>query len=114
MLNNVVSYETARRLKDTGFKQLASMAWVENEAEVFLTNWEQALHSRHLQMWAAPTAQEIADQLPHETKDGWLYIFPSNGIGWYASYRGPKDQGNHGPTMAEALAALYLKLKETK
>jgi hypothetical protein len=58
--------------------------------------------------FAAPTAQEIADELPPIR----LYKI-EDGPGWRAQKYGPEVvTWQDAPTMAEALALLYLKLNE--
>lgn len=122
MENNVVSLETAKKLKAAGFPQGKS-------AQVWLINnigdevWDLApgeakdVLMAHAVNLAAPTAQEIGDEFTTQdhveiTKFGdWIQTI------WYHH---DEDGINHvdrnievtRPTMAEALAALYIKLKE--
>lgn len=110
MENNVTSLETSRKLKAAGFPQDSAYVWVTGDG------WAQ-LHSSsavkfmpdgaYLELFAAPTAQELADQLEkpfnvRNLSDGRFYAV------------GHKLMSGNGDTMAEALAALYLKLKEVE
>jgi hypothetical protein len=67
--------------------------------------------------YAAPTAQEIADRLLDLRRNGKLspenLIMNANGVGYQFGW-GSTERTNHEPTMAEALAALWIKLKENK
>lgn len=118
MERNVVSLGMARELKTAGFPQNTHEATVSvhswavakhPEARPFLTKSDtQTQYSTSCVFYAAPTAQEIADQLPRE------FELNSDCDGTYwARYEGQQGTPMH-PTLAEALAALYLKLnKET-
>lgn len=111
MENNVVTLETAKRLKAAGFPQETGIAhwWV-----VRGVNPDLISRSEITDFWdatdriAAPTAQEIADQLPEgialdkATGGKWRASRPFVDPSWYI----------FGDTMAEALALLWLKLHE--
>lgn len=122
MEKNVTTLETSQRLKDAGFPQTTFM-WETREVEGrpykqsvgMWVDQKQFAYERKgdfipkvVRDWfAAPTAQEIADELPVTTfiqkcagSDGYHATAPT----------GPEEQT--GDTMAEALALLWLKLKE--
>lgn len=121
MENNCVTLETAKKLKAGGFPQDSAYVWVTGDG------WAQ-LHSSsavkfmpdgaYLELFAAPTAQEIADQLPKDYNQGYLEITFAGGPP-EASYEDyGYDGGNQLPcsadTMAEALALLFIKLHNDK
>lgn len=123
----VVTLETAKKLKAAGFPPEVAFAWYcgtdgwsVDRAGGFIGTCELPV--------CAPTAQEIADQLPleipskeylGEQSELWLRKDGEDGK-YYAWYfvTGIKDvrsdYGEHAETMAEALALLWLKLQETK
>ena len=104
----VVTLDTAKKLKVVGFPQDKVVFWwgerptyehQPDEWQVWTSQWEDR------ECPAAPTAQEIADQLPafRVSKDAsYSAIFEPQG----------RNIAVLAPTMAEALAALYLKLQE--
>lgn len=113
MENNVVTLETAKKLKAAGFEQKSAWHWY-----FYQKQWR--LGYIGPVVWddtnlAAPTAQELADQFKgigmveikmsrhnNQSVSAWLNIQDMSGRLVYGA----------GDTMAEALAALYLKLKE--
>jgi hypothetical protein len=108
MERNVTSLETAKKLKAVGFPQDVEREWfVDAEGKATLRNVMPAGFSGFGLGYAAPTAQEIADQL----EDGVSVdnLTTTNGQYWAQSR---SDIQAAGTTMAEALAALYLRLKE--
>jgi hypothetical protein len=127
MEHNVVTLETAKKLKAAGFPQGQTMLHysegMENPNDLFLTATSE---SSQFDM-AAPLAQEIADQLPEELpfvpnedqqEPYRLHIYPWITGHWIAAYMndgGERDEmfETRAPTMAEALALLWLKLTET-
>jgi hypothetical protein len=108
MENNVVTLETAKKLQAAGFPQSGLFAWrrsIYGAREPFV---DQPLDpGAEGLMCYAPTAQEIADQL---AKYDWDIRYMSS-IGYMAVVNKPRLAEN-GDTMAEALAALYIKLKK--
>lgn len=117
MENLVVSLETAKKLKAAGFPQghyvwRLPMAFGDGMAFV-----EHSINKREasegMASYPAPTAQEIADQLPDEQNGNYLHVNKFGNI-WFASYYEVHADICHleqaGSTMAEALALLYLKL----
>lgn len=138
MERNVVSLETAKKLKAAGFPQeKAEYVWVHtfpvfNDSDRLATRKEfqsrldlslLSTDARKLPEYsAAPTAQEIADELESNnegvpitlniggTSYNWEIIHKT-----YAHIGGmtnPNGLTAKADTMAEALAALWLKLKE--
>lgn len=104
MENNCVSLETAKRLKAAGFEQETAYKWCFYPDGVHLQN--DPYGDDYI---AAPTAQEIVDQFINM---GQLDIRHYGG-NWSASLLKYSDRGIHKtyPTMAEALASLWLKLQ---
>lgn len=117
MENNVVSLKTAQKLKTAGFPQETERYWrvFFNELGEECRSLDYAGHSLS-DCYAAPTAQEIVNQLP----TGSSFQLYSQGDE-EAGYDGKplyavdcSDESGMGRTMAEALASLYLKLHEAK
>lgn len=125
----VTSLETSQALKAAGFPQESYFAWHEEEQDQFGGDSARQWHvrgteffSKSNETWvyshqrvAAFTTQEIADQLPEINAHGWISI--SKQHNYVARYTiNGKDHNNlaEGDTMAEALAALWLKLQEAK
>jgi hypothetical protein len=109
MERNVVSLETARKLKAVGFPRVSMWHYSEGmdpSDELFFT---QSSGSTQFDI-AAPTAQEIADLLP-----GFWSVMNSNVTSnYYAAYHGSGDRLNaEADTLAELLANLLLKLVES-
>lgn len=113
----VVSLETAERLRAAKFPQKSTAKWA-HRGKGWMLLWPNEEWPGIKRTLAAPTAQEIADRLP-ATIDGEydllaLNIWPTASKEWVTTY----DSANEGglvatePTMAEALAALWLKLNE--
>lgn len=122
MENLVVTLETAGKLKAAGFPQTAHLFWHRSTIEqgddlLPELNNDPEFSSYDFSVLAAPTAQEIADQLPREIEAIQLAVGPSRDKGfWLAGYPAMNvvlPQGK-GPTMAEALALLWQKLQEAK
>lgn len=105
---NVVTLETAKKLKAAGFPQKTVFFWAHpNRSNV---EWHVSRYAglHRNQTIAAPTTQELADQLPPVR----LYKI-EDGPGWRAQKYGPKIViWRDADTMAEALALLWLKLHE--
>lgn len=104
MENNVVSLETAKKLRAAGFPQKAIYRWYQRQdgtAELQRSNtnpWGEHIY-------AAPTAQEIANEFLSSGNTRLLY------------YGGKWSAVNHrtmgtGTTIGEALADLWLRLQE--
>ena len=110
MERNVVSLETAKKLKAVGFRRVSMWHYSEGmdpSDELFFT---QSSGSTQFDI-AAPTAQEIADQLPRS----WSVVNSKVTSSYHAAYHGSGgDRVNaDADTLAEALANLLLKLVET-
>ena len=117
----VVSLETAKKLKAAGFPQVDHVRYWHRLINHQMTKWSefklidwQSGDDFSEETIAAPTAQEIADQLPKG-------VFIAKGLryrAWFSetnAHEWPDDLDAYDrDTMAEALAQLYLKLKETK
>lgn len=116
----VVTLETAQKLKAAGFEQDdIYLHWLLKDEEgdtpvnPWLVNVNERTEDDYEETIAAPTAQEIADQLPEGVR-----VVKQFGSTYHAdTYMTEEDAPTHsapGPTMAEALAALWLKLQEVK
>ena len=122
METNCVTLETAKKLKAAKFPQETFAAWsvryfpgkpdpfgkvwTLDEQELDLA-WKEFNEGYYAPVYAAPTAQEIADQLPHFTaaklaNGGFSAIPTRNSSQYYVS----------AATLAEALATLWLALHE--
>ncbi len=122
MENNVVTLDTAKKLKAAGWSQ------EESEHDYFWTTPSSGLAAgrftlRHMpgngETFAAPTAQEIADQLPERTHIERTFIMPMDEreyiyLAWsgFRGYNVPEDNPVRADTMAEALALLWITLQE--
>jgi hypothetical protein len=110
MERNVVSLETAKKLKAVGFPRVSMWHYserMEPPDELFFT---QSSGSTQFDI-PAPTAQEIADRLP-----GLWSVMNSNVTSnYYAAYHGSGGdrQNAEADTLAEVLANLLLKLVES-
>ena len=106
MKRNVVTRETAKKLKAAGFPGVSMWHYSEGMIppdELFFTQ------SSGLMPFdiVAPTAQEIADQLP----GFWSVVNSKVTSKYHAAYHGSSDRVNaDADTMAEALAQLWLQL----
>lgn len=123
MENNVVSLDIARQLKAAGFPQDKTANWW------FPTDFKKKTYLLQMRVthdpsmcFAAPCAQEIADQLPKrldvkgdDFDQTTLTIWPDGRL-WRAGYLSANSHGHDGdaPTMADALANLWLKLNTNK
>jgi hypothetical protein len=96
MEHNVVTLQTAKTLKTAGFKIEPILWWVKMSGSAWRVT---SMGIGESNRYAAPTAQEIADQLP-----GVVNVQRDN-TGWWCS---GADLGVSYDTMAEALAALWL------
>ena len=110
MKRNVVTRETAKKLKAAGFPGVSMWHYSEGMIppdELFFTQ------SSGLMQFdiVAPTAQEIADQLP----GFWSVMNSKVTSNYHAAYHGSRgDRVNaEADTMAEVLANLLLKLVES-
>jgi hypothetical protein len=125
MENNFVTLETAKKLKAAGFPQDCQFEYWVDTVGAWQAPRPTVLKPTVRETYAAPTAQEIADQLPHFIGDYQLLTMIAYGVfgrpdtdTWQAGYFkvgnkvGKNITDGLAPTMAEALAALYLKLKE--
>jgi hypothetical protein len=119
MERNVVTLETARKLRAAGFPQNTQAAWTSFHDGTWTVipkyYWIPGANAG----LAAATAQEIADELPKVIEGQFdtlgLAIWPGADR-WEASYMSANEDGKRGvgDTMAEALAALWLRLREAK
>ena len=110
MERNVVSLETAKKLKAVGFPRVSMWHYSERmdpPDELFFT---QSSGSSQLDI-AAPTAQEIADRLP----GFWSLTNSKVTSNYYAAYHGSGGdrQNAEADTLAEVFASLLLKLVES-
>ena len=109
MERNVVSLETAKKLKAVGFPRVSMWHYSERmnpPDELFFT---QSSGSTQFDI-AAPTAQEIADQLP----GFWSVMNSKVTSNYHAAYHGSGDRLNaEADTLAEVLADLLLRLAES-
>lgn len=110
----VVTLETAQRLKAAGFTlDEPHMGWQQFEGTWIAQDWLEV--DEDMEWYLAPTAQEIADQLPS------IWSIGSGLNGDYEAYTQDGDGVSevtdeytaNGPTMAEALAALWLTQEPT-
>ena len=110
MERNVVSLETAKKLKAAGFPRVSMWHYSERmdpPDELFFT---QSSGSTQFDI-AAPTAQEIADQLP----GFWSVMNSKVTSNYHAAYHGSSDRVNaDADTMVEALALLWLQLHKAE
>jgi hypothetical protein len=110
MKRNVVTRETAKKLKAAGFPGGTMWHYSEGMAppdELFFT---QSSGLMQLDI-VAPTAQEIADQLP----GFWSVVNSKVTSNYHATYHGNSAIVNaDADTMAEALALLWLKLRKAE
>jgi hypothetical protein len=110
MKRNVVTRETARKLKAAGFPGVSMWHYSEGMTpsdELFFT---QSNGLMQLDI-VAPTAQEIADQLP----GFWSVVNSKVMSNYHAAYHGSSDRVNaDADTMAEALALLWLQLHKAE
>jgi hypothetical protein len=112
----VVALETAKKLKAAGFPQYQTVSyWVpQSGISERVSSYMLAGLPVGERGFAAPTAQEIADQLPEREVEPYTITM---GAGWYTAIndRPPESEiRGDGGTMAEALAALWLKLHEVR
>jgi hypothetical protein len=111
---NVITLETAIKLKAAGFPQDTQSFW--RERNEIRDDWDWSLEPYNYDTdvllgdeIAAPSAQEIADQLPTFWGKTPLIVQKSEVVGNYVAAYGRDFEA--ADTMAEALAALWLKLK---
>lgn len=108
----VASLNSAKKLKAAGFPQRCHAKYR------LIKDSGAELHHRRGTMnvfdIAAPTAQEIADQLPKILSTGQYLLMECNYeyVCGYAEYGELGSMYGSGDTMAEALALLWLKLQE--
>jgi hypothetical protein len=121
MENNVVTLDTAKKLKAAGYRHETALAWhvpniyKDGVATLMLASQLPAMDIPMEQLYA-PTAQEIADQLP---QNGWPYRniriefhARRDELPWSASFG--SETTAYADTITEAAAALWLKLEATK
>ncbi len=111
----VVTLETAKKLKEAGYPQDTEYGWIEETKKISLED------KRYKQFWdaAAPTAQELADELPLNALGISLLPGEMDERIWVASLLNmkspiPQQHSGRADTLAEALAALWIALKENK
>lgn len=113
MENNVVSLETAKKLKAAGFPQeYKNYHWYGTPDKHWrLDNYRfhSPFYPEDYEFYIAPTAQEIADQLRILISGQHIEI-ESMFKGWAARVGGD-ESWCEGDTICEALTALWLKLK---
>jgi hypothetical protein len=116
MERNVVSLKTAKKLKAAGFPGVSMWHYadgIDPSDELFFAQFS-GLTQLDI---AAPTAQEVADQLPRKIGDYCLFLeYGDDGTLW-ACYRVVDSKADYmlyaeAETMAEALALLWLKINE--
>lgn len=134
MENLVVTLETAQKLKMAGwpnFEDSTHFCWntdiTDKRTKLTSENCEvddyryldfyKDVHGEYPHIVAAaPTAQEIADQIMQLRSTGKIAPYTlemgSNGVGYQCTWGELRTL--HFNTMAEALAALWLKLQEAK
>jgi hypothetical protein len=129
----VTNLETAKKLKTAGFPQETEYLWRDPQAFTSPEDMSfvehrsrQRVTSEGMITLAAPTAQEIADQLPKNNKGlkegstGALTVYYGqlDNMKWRAGYEVWEADELWGVTsgdnLAEALANLYLALAEDK
>jgi hypothetical protein len=106
----VVTLDTAKKLKAAGFPQDTAFTWgrhVLGHTAIV----RGAKDDGWLDQWAAPTSQEIANQL-----DGGATISKNPRRDEYGAWMAghPSDPFSEAATMSEAMALLWLKLQEAK
>lgn len=122
MENNTASFDTAQMLKAAGFPQdyenkhclhwwesgYSGSKFVATDSEIESYRSKRYADETHdfVKLCAAPTAQEIADQLP-----GIVTISRYAGRIWEAEFKRSYVKGD---TIAEAFALLWLQLDEVK
>lgn len=111
MERNVTTLETSKRLKAAGFPQGTYFKYVDGELwdTTAQSDFETPATGSREEWVAAPTAQEVADQLGfgatvNTVKGGWS----AGSLNAAPLWPRCKDA-----TMAEALALLWLKLNES-
>lgn len=110
MENNVTTVETSERLKAAGFSQETAMCWIQlpsTDSPILMTR--NANPHTTLDWYAAPTAQEIADQLPPIV----VHHF-ANGAYSAREYPDYDPLYVKADTLAEVLAPLWIELAETR
>ena len=105
MENLTVTLETAKKLKEAGYPQDYTHAWYNHLIELV---WRERECYANTLLYVAPTAQELADQLPMGVN-----LYKADNVYNATLSENPVIDG-YFDTMAEALAALWLKLKESK
>jgi hypothetical protein len=135
MENLVVTLETAKALKAAGFPQKTAETWFNEERSegsvidgsynewTEWTLWDSYVLDKtgfyeveDTDFFAAPTAQELADQLPRRIESHPLpnsLVLSQQQPGWFASYDcmdNESIEASYADTMAEALAGLWIKL----
>jgi hypothetical protein len=116
MKHNVVTLETAKKLKAAGFRGVSTWHYSEGmnpSEELFFSQFSDLTQFDI----AAPTAQEIADQLPKKMDDYCLFLEYGDDGSLWACYRVVNSTADYmlhaeADTMAEALALLWLKLNK--
>jgi methionine salvage enolase-phosphatase E1 len=110
MKRNVVTRETARKLKAAGFPGVTMWHYSEGMVPPDKLFFTQSSGFMQFDI-VAPTAQEIADQLP----GFWSMVNSKVTSTYHAAYHGDRDIVNaDADTMAEALALLWLKLRKAE
>lgn len=129
----VTTLETSKALKAAGFPQTTLLHYASPSSKGWILIWKQDgewdfapgqpdaefVNRQIVQSIAAPTAQELADQLPRRVEHALpnSLVLSQQKPGWFASYDcmdNESVEAAYGDTMAEALAALYLALHPTQ
>jgi|SRR5882762_6796726 len=115
----IPSLKICQKLKELGFPQNTVFSWQEIDGPEFesvngpLTHYvvSDARHDEDVDIAMAPTAQEIADNIL--SKDGNLQIEDHYGESQgYLATSARLEYRIYGSTLAEALAALWIALRE--
>jgi hypothetical protein len=128
--SKVVSLETAKKLKESGFPQDTERYWLDtgsvaNEDESYSVVHEEEDCGGVEGYIAAPDAQEIGELLPESIEDEeyWLTTFKCTRKGWWVVYnQSGQDAATSknckesiwSPSESEARAACWIYLKENK
>jgi hypothetical protein len=113
---SVVSLATAKRLKAAGFPQKTHFAWHEPASK---PGYDGILPLGHYELTdipqvndvAAPTPQEIADQLPEDLVINVARNLAKEYNAWFGSPPIYPLKVSIAPTMAEVLASLWLRIQ---
>lgn len=112
MTPKTVSLKTAQELKAAGFPQNTTHYSFRPDGEAFILQDPSKRREHYI---AAPSSDEILEELPEEIKDNddWLTIQKANGLYcvMYTQYGQPKPYFENA-SLVEALSAMWLYLKQ--